>query len=188
MMNRRSDFGVVVLASAIDPQLIFLSQRMHRAVSRAGRYFTCLQARKIVSQFPEHLPHYRSDAIISLFSRIIDLENFDLLVELLPKARPPPPVPSHLRDMSREAVQKRLALHDRAALVHRLGLLNIMNPFKCDQPYDLELSRSDEHAVAKVMVGLAVVEPGVNFVEGETLFNRGPDKDGTRAEDTPGWT
>ena len=66
----------------------------------------------------------------------------------------------------------RAALHDGAALVRRLGLLNVSNPFKCDVPFDLNLGNHDEREMAIMMIRLSVIEPGINFVFGQTLFNR----------------
>ena len=43
--------------------------------------------------------------------------------------------------------------------------MNIYNPIHADRLYKLNLKTPDEHAMAQVLVKLAIVEPGENWVD-----------------------
>lgn len=69
-----------------------------------------------------------------MFNRVIDLENFHQLLDLVPQER-------------------------RSILVSRLGWFNVTNPLQIDQYFDLNLSVPEEQRMAEVLTALAVAEP-----------------------------
>ena len=76
-----------------------------------------------------------------VFSRIVDLENFGHFLEQIP----------------REA---------KCEVIHRLGILNVWCPMKPDGLYELDLACKDHREVLKLLIKLAVIEPGQNaFIE-----------------------
>ncbi len=81
---------------------------------------------------------YSAEIVIALFPRIVDLHNFELILEVL-NAR------------------------DCAAVFCRVGLLNIFNPLKPEVTYELDLDRREERVIAKIIVYLSVEEPGINL-------------------------
>jgi hypothetical protein len=98
---------------------------------------------------------YRVDIIISLFSRLVDIHNFELiLAELSPT--------------------------EAGCVYVRLGWLNIFNPMKIEGSYELEMSRWEERMVAKILISVALREPGENIIHGSFQWDRDTEK-------TPGW-
>lgn len=83
---------------------------------------------------------YRVELIISLFSRIVDLVNF-------------------------EYVLKELEHFEIAILNFRLGLLNIWSPLKPEGNIYLNLSRYEERQVAKMIVVLNYLEKGETLID-----------------------
>jgi hypothetical protein len=81
---------------------------------------------------------YLVDIIVTLFPRIIDLHNFEMIYELL-------------------------SARDCAALFGRLGILNLFNPMKPEVTIELNMDRYEERMVAKIIVYLSVEEPGINL-------------------------
>lgn len=81
---------------------------------------------------------YTLDAVVYLFARIIDLHNFEVVLETL---------------SNREI----------AVLYGRIGILNIYNPMKPETTLELCLDRRDERVVAKMIVYLSADEPGINL-------------------------
>ena len=47
--------------------------------------------------------------------------------------------------------------------MHRLGVLNIFDPFYPDRRYRLDLRRWDHREWTKVLIALAMAEPGENW-------------------------
>lgn len=85
-----------------------------------------------LSTDPEHSA--REQAVIYLFSRVIDLENFSVVLQLIPEDR-------------------------RHLLYRKLGWFNVLNPIAIDQHFDLDLSFPDEKRFAELLTALAIVEP-----------------------------
>mmetsp|Transcript_29157 Transcript_29157/g.40054 ORF Transcript_29157/g.40054 Transcript_29157/m.40054 type:complete len:253 (+) Transcript_29157:68-826(+) len=90
------------------------------------------------AQRTEFFGSYAVDVIVSLFSRVIDLHNFECVLETID---------------SRET----------AVLYGRLGMLNVFNPMKPETSLELSLDRRDERVVAKMIVYLSADEPGINL-------------------------
>jgi hypothetical protein len=82
----------------------------------------------------------RIELVIVLFPQIVDLVNFDL-------------------------VFLKLSISERAMLLVRLGILNMWSPLKLDGAYSLDLSIYEQRQVLKLLVLMAIVEPGENWVD-----------------------
>jgi hypothetical protein len=81
---------------------------------------------------------YNVDIVVALFARVVDLHNFEIVLEVLD---------------AREC----------ACLFARIGILNIFNPLKPEVTYELNLARYEDRMVAKMIVLLSVDEPGINL-------------------------
>lgn len=86
----------------------------------------------------ENFGTYVVDMVCSLFGKIVDLHNFELVLRVL---------------TAKEA----------ACIQCRLGMLNIWNPYKCEGAIQLNLSRREERITAKALLYLTVAEPGPNL-------------------------
>ena len=74
----------------------------------------------------------------TLFNRIIDLEN---LGEVL----------------------NSFEMEFKNEIIHRLGILNIWSPIMPDGKLELDLAAWDQREACKLLVRLAVIEPGENW-------------------------
>ena len=54
---------------------------------------------------------------------------------------------------------------ERTEVIERLGWLNIFNFERVEFDYELDLENKDHHALAEVLVELAVKEPGENWID-----------------------
>jgi len=81
---------------------------------------------------------YRGEFIVSVFSRVIDLENFHKVIETVDK-------------------------EGSISIAHRLGWLNILNLEHFDRHYDLDLTFKDHWKLANMVTRLAVDEDGDNL-------------------------
>ena len=90
-----------------------------------------------------------------LFSRILDLENFSDIYDKLP-------------------------FDSQQKLAHVLGILNIINPQKPDRYYEINLALKEERDLCKILVALAVEEPGENWIDEEYSWAKGEPP-------VPGW-
>jgi hypothetical protein len=105
-------------------------------------WLSCQQAANIVMEFPlygyESQPH-RESAIVCVFSRLVDPENIETLLDTIPPT-------SH------------------AGVYHRLGWLNVVNAWDVDKLFCIDLSYDDARIIAIMLAKFAAVEPGDNFV------------------------
>jgi hypothetical protein len=132
-------------AASSDPA--FIAMRVIDALEMilAGRYLTCAQLSLIVERLPggelrlHDLATYRVELIVSLFSRIKDLINFDFV----------------LKDLESTEI---------AMLIFRLGWLNTWNPLKAEGDVCLNLARREERQMAKMLVCLNFLEHGSNWL------------------------
>jgi len=76
---------------------------------------------------------------INRYARVIDLHNF-------------------------EFVLANLTADEHAAVIARIGVLNLFNPWKQEGAIQLDLSRWEERQTAKILTHLAVIEPGENWI------------------------
>jgi len=114
-------------------------------------WMKCRYLSFIVSRFQEYgsvnkteyFGSYRVDLIVSTFARILDLHNFELVLQQL---------------TSREA----------GCLICRVGWLKLYNPMKPEGAYVLNIGRQwEERQVAKILCALEVHEPGANWISHE---------------------
>lgn len=98
---------------------------------------------------------YRVELLIFLFGRILDLQNFYHILRVLTS-------------------------EEHAAIIARLGWLNILNPTKIEGVYRLDLSRWEERQVAKILIHLGVIEPGQNWADESFTF-------ANQIDPMPGW-
>jgi hypothetical protein len=112
--------------------------------SLAGRFLNCFQLAILVNHFPDgYMPcgefsTYRVELIISLFSRLVDLINFDYVL-------------------------KELESTEYGMILFRLGWLNVWNPLKAEGRVTLDLSRREERQLLRVFLVLNVAEPGPSW-------------------------
>lgn len=110
----------------------------------SDKWITCEQAISLILEFPTFGSDgqlYRESAILSLFSRLIDLENFHTVLDstLIPDC------------------------HNSA--YKRIGYLNTLNGFELDRQFLLDLESPECRLVAFLLAKLAAAEPGQNTVD-----------------------
>jgi hypothetical protein len=86
----------------------------------------------------ESFGSYHVDVICSLFGRLVDVHNLELLYNLL-------------------------SPDDIACVMTRLGSLNVFNALKPEGCMEYNLSRYEDRFVAKIILALTEFEPGVNL-------------------------
>lgn len=86
----------------------------------------------------ESFGSYICEVVCSIFCKIVDLHNFDIVLSVLSPS-------------------------DIACIYCRIGMLCIYNPAKPDGALELNLSRNEERRVAKIIITLADIEPGINI-------------------------
>mmetsp|Transcript_26381 Transcript_26381/g.39138 ORF Transcript_26381/g.39138 Transcript_26381/m.39138 type:complete len:1369 (+) Transcript_26381:243-4349(+) len=93
---------------------------------------------------------YRVEVVVRLFSRVVDVHNFDLVLRILTP-------------------------FEYACVVCRLGMLNIFNPMKPEGYISIDLSIHEERVVAKMLSALSFTEPGDNIRDPTLRFEWGFD-------------
>lgn len=126
-------------------------------VMMSALYLTVAQLHKILQYFPPDVGYLRIQVIQTVFSHLIDQENMYFIYDTL------------------------LTVDEQAELLHRIGIMNIFDTLKPDRLYKLDLRRYDQREFAKILVSLAVVEPGDNWVDYTYRW-------GKYDEPVPGWT
>ncbi|RLN88341.1 hypothetical protein BBJ28_00000671 [Nothophytophthora sp. Chile5] len=102
------------------------------------RWLSSEQAAKIIACMPATF-HARPETARILFSRIIDIDNFYRLYDSMSKL-------------------------EQQVCARTLGWLNIVNPMAPERFYSLNLAVNDEREMTKVLVELAIGEPGENWL------------------------
>ncbi|KAH7477035.1 Leucine-rich repeat-containing protein 74A [Phytophthora ramorum] len=102
------------------------------------RWLSCDQASKIIACMPATF-HARPETARILFSRLIDLHNFHRIYDAMPRS-------------------------EQQVCASTLGWLNMMNPMAPERFYALNLAVYDEREMTKVLVDLAIGEPGENWL------------------------
>jgi len=93
---------------------------------------------------------YRVEMVVSLFPRLLDLWNFEVISSVLTG-------------------------YEIGCIYARIGILNVYNPMKPDGAWEFNLCNWDERQIAKTHAQLSVVEPGVNWLEQEFKWKRDVD-------------
>jgi hypothetical protein len=126
-------------------------------IEMPGVFLSASQAVQLMNYFPEE-GYLRVQVLLAIFSHIIDAENICL-----------------------DIYDKHCSLNERLEIIHRLGILAVMDPMKPDREYCLDLRHYDQREWAKVLISLALNEPGDNWVDGgEYRWSRYDDP-------VPGW-
>ena len=113
-----------------------------------NRWLSAAQAFKLVMHLPTDW-NARAEMTRLLFPRIIDIDNFG------------------------DVIYDQMTLDEQRFLGQTLGLLNILNPMKPDRGYELHLHVKDERDMAKILVALAVDEPGENWLNESYFWVKG---------------
>ncbi|KAJ1445896.1 hypothetical protein M885DRAFT_625757 [Pelagophyceae sp. CCMP2097] len=104
------------------------------------RCVSAAQVGDVLQRFPPAGGAARVALLCALFSRVIDLEALHAVVDAL-------------------------APEEQLEAAHRLGCLNLFNAVAVDRAYILSLQIFDERQMATLLVKLAVLEPGENWVD-----------------------
>lgn len=120
-MRRSSIKGIT------NPDLFFNTQ-----LCLIDRYFTSQQIRFLLLIYKGSTAEKR-DLLVAAFDRIIDLRNFDTVIEIF-------------------------CQEDQANITARLGVLNTWNPLKPDGYIEVDIGRREERQVARMLVHLQKVE------------------------------
>ncbi|CAM9323480.1 unnamed protein product [Ectocarpus fasciculatus] len=116
-------------------------------VALCSSCLTSDQLVRILENFPRE-GQIRAEVVTTFYHKVLDTGNMCLLVDAL---RP---------DEEREVLARR-------------GYLNVVNPVFADRYYHLNLAVWDEREMAKILVRLAITEPGENWLD-ET-YTRSPE-------------
>lgn len=136
--------AVAAVAEEKAPEQGTLRQKMSKYNSVAGKFKS--EKHLMAASKPTHdslclFSSFKVELVIALFPQIIDLVNFEMIfVKLLSTA-------------------------ERALIYLRLGMLNVWNPLKMDGGYSLDLSDNEQRQILKVLILMAVIEPGENWLE-----------------------
>lgn len=83
---------------------------------------------------------YRVDLVCVLFNRLVDVQNFDLVIKVL-------------------------KTQEIACVYSRIGMLSVFNPMKPEGWHCLNLASREERIIAKMLILLSVEEPGKNWID-----------------------
>ena len=128
-------------------QRIIVNGLMPLRRSATKSVFTCKQVSHIMRCFPDDaagIEDARVQALQSCFARIADLHNI---------------FPHILQDEN--LLSKKMS----DLCIERLGWLNVFNPGNPDLIYDLDMSIWEHYQITLMLVELADVEPGENFLD-----------------------
>ena len=114
------------------------------------------QVIEIMRMFPP-VDYLRVQAFVSMFSRIVDFDKNGVRA---------------LDILNRD---------EQSELFHRVGILNVIDPMWPDRIYRLDLRRWDHRECCKIMIELAMAEPGENWLGEDYRWSK---YDGN----VPGWS
>eukprot|EP00981_Chlorochromonas_danica_P006896 scaffold1503_cov150-Ochromonas_danica.AAC.9 len=114
------------------------------------------QLAKLMEYFPPNEGYLRVMLLQSVFSHLVDLENLCVIIDQV------------------------FTLSERNEAFHRLGIMNLLDPMKPDRTYRLDLRRFDHREWVKILVSLAIAEPGDNWEGVEYRWSKYDDP-------VPGW-
>jgi hypothetical protein len=135
------------------------SRLLSLLIDFVGPYWVrCRQIANILFNFPlgtldkaKFFGSYRVELVVVLFSKIVDVHNFDLIF-------------------------KELEPVEQGCLYCRLGWLNLFNPMRPERSYELNMEIWEERMVAKALLMLAVVEDGDNIAHADFRWSRDIDR------------
>ena len=130
-------------------------------------YINVKQLMAILELLPP-IDYLRVMVIQSAFNRIVDLENFHWLLETEHTS-------SHIHwpncAMTNDEIDE---------VYHRIGILNACDPMHPDRLFKLDLRRWEHREWCKILIQLAINEPGENWVDVSYSWSRYDDP-------VPGW-
>ena len=121
-------------------------------------YITVDQVITLMSYFPNlnGTCYIRVQILLAVWSRITDL------------------------NMLYKIVHELFTHEERSEALHRIGILNLYDPSVVDYDYNLDLRRFDHREYAKILIALAINEPGDNFQNQQFRWTKYDDP-------VPGW-
>ncbi|KAJ0411783.1 hypothetical protein ATCC90586_006742 [Pythium insidiosum] len=140
LTNTRATFRLSKLAArpAMTTKELVALKLVQIEAAVCDRWLSCSQAAQIIACMPSAF-HARPETARLLFSRLIDIANFHRLFDA----------------MTRD---------EQYICAKSLGWLNIFNPMFPERAYSLDLSIWDEREMTKLLVELAITEPGENWI------------------------
>lgn len=108
-------------------------------VQMVGLTLTAEQAAQLVAYFPP-VAFLRVSVFLTLFGSIVDFDHMPLIIDGV------------------------LDDNERLEVIHRLGVLNIYDSMSPNRAYRLDLRRWDHREFTKILIQLAMVEPGDNWI------------------------
>ena len=102
----------------------------------------------LLEYFPPEEGYLRVQLIQSVFSHLVDLEQMHRVIDGM------------------------LTQDERTELFHRIGIMNLLDPLTPDRLYRLDLRRYDHREWAKILITLAVAEPGENWEQAEYRWGK----------------
>lgn len=121
-------------------------------------YIRCRHVANMVYNFSlgcevkaEYFGTYRVELVVALFSKIVDIHNFDIIL-------------------------KELEPFEQGCVYCRLGWLNIFCPTRPERSYELNMEIWEERMVAKALLYLADVEDGENIGDADFRWSRDIDR------------
>jgi len=137
VVTRRLDADAACLPLACWGLMYFKSAFLR--VATMDKWLTVDQVIRLVAFLPAS-DFLRAHAACFLHARVVDVENYGKLVRLLEPA-------------------------EQSEVVHRIGWLNMHNPLRVERLYSLDLRHRDHREMCRVLVQLAVTEPGQNWLD-----------------------
>ncbi|EQC29770.1 hypothetical protein SDRG_12541 [Saprolegnia diclina VS20] len=153
LYSRDVSTPLVIPGAVVSPeaprQISFTGRRLLMELQAlfCTRWVTTSQVRFILERWPMDFGTTRVDAALTLFDRTLDLYNY---------------------------VQVLWTLSDTevAQLIFRLGWLNLWSPLYPDIYFELDLTIYEQREVSKVLVQLALDEPGENWQDARFGWSR----------------
>ena len=115
------------------------------------------------------IDYLRVMVIQSAFNRIVDLENFHWILET-----------DYANINNVHCPNCAMTTDEIDEIYHRLGILNVCDPMHPDRLFKLDLRRWEHREWCKILIQLAINEPGENWVDVSYSWSRYDDP-------VPGW-
>ena len=125
-------------AAHITQEILNIFQRVWMRCSQLTIVLNLFRIGKLKKS--EYFGTYRVEIVCNTFHRLIDIHNFDLV----------------LNELSSQEI---------ACVYCRIGMLNIFNPMKPEGWHFLNMSHREERSIAKMLMLLSVEEPGKNWID-----------------------
>ena len=134
--------GSVALVSKAARVLSYLEDRLASVWLKARHLALILRMFEEIGSIDktEFFGSYRVDLVVAMYSRVIDLHNFEIVMHCLTP-------------------------FEAGCVYMKIGYLKLFNPLKPEGAYVLDIGRSwEERQIVKMLCGLEVHEPGENWM------------------------